>query len=111
GASAAVDVAVVPPRSDAGAHAEIPILVRMNELEPGPDSSPHMHVVGALTILARVTNGPGSLSLRVPSASEVGARFKVSGSTAPSAANSPISVEYRSPKGGTTTHIVRTGSK
>ncbi len=120
GSTTNVTVLVVPPASAAvGADATIPVLVRHFMANPVPDGSHdsstvfspgvHFMTVGALTILSRVTDGSGSISLNVPKASQIDTALLVSGTILPSDLNSPISIEYRSPWGQTITHIVLTG--
>jgi hypothetical protein len=109
-----VNIQVIPPPSaEVGDHAEIPILVRKFEaMLPGPDPNlivpgVHFNALGALTILARVTGGPGSITLNVPGTSLVNSLVLISGAMSPGISNSPISIEYRSPSGHTMTHIVQ----
>jgi hypothetical protein len=112
---------IPPPSAEVGDHAEIPILVRkyqaMLTLEPDATDNPpnlfmqpgvHLNPVGAFTILARVTGGPGSIALTAPRTGLVNSPLSVSGSISPSVPNSPISIEYRPPSGHTIAHIVQT---
>ena len=117
-----VNILVVPPPSaEVGDHAEIPIVVRKFEamlpLESDSTGNPpnlfmlpgvHLNTVGAFTILARMTGGPGSITLTIPRTGQANAPVPVSGSISPGLPNSPISIEYRSPSGHTLTHIVQT---
>jgi hypothetical protein len=122
GESKPVSVEVVPPASaQAGQHAEIPIVVMMQMLM-GPSGNQHgsmasgnpagLHymTVGALSILARVTSGPGAIQLNVSDQGSVNFPLRVSGAITPADAASPITIEYRSPSGKTTTHVVVTNA-
>jgi hypothetical protein len=124
GQTAMTNITVVPPSSAmAGDHAEIPIVVRDVMVMPtlqssgigsafSPNHSPGQHfiTVGALTILARVTGGPGTIGLMVPATVKPDATAAISGAIMPGDPNSPITVEYSSPQDQVTTHIVLTNS-
>lgn len=119
GEKAMVDVRVVPPpTARVGEHAEIPIVVQRlgtdfpytgddpNLIAPGV----HFDALGALTILARVTGGPGKIRLEVPPEGRLDRRVTIFGGVTPGAEGSPVTVEYRSPSGGAFSHVVRTNA-
>lgn len=126
GKSATVAVEVIPPASTTGApgqHAEIPIAVSMEMQMLAPNNplainnpnliapGKHFMAIGAMTVLARVTAGPGKITLSVPpNGGKVNTAVSVGGDIAPSDPNRPISLEYHSPSGKIISHIVRTNA-
>jgi hypothetical protein len=142
GQDAVITVLVTPPpKAQKGQHAEIPVVVRMAkqmlmDTRTIPANTPanitpgvHYMAMGAITILARVTAGPGSVSLNCtqadtdkdhknadtdkdhkdqPCVGHVGDALELSGAVSPESANSPLIIEYRSPKREVTTHVVMT---
>jgi hypothetical protein len=113
-----VNIRVIPPPSaEVGYHAEIPVVVTKLATRfpylPSPDiiaPGTHFETLGALTILARVTGGPASSTLNVPDTALVNTPVPVSGAISPGSANSPITIEYRSPSGQVIVHIVKTNA-
>ena len=82
----------------------------LSDDEPANFMEPYVHVmtVGSLTILARVTNGPGTIHLNAPDQRAVNSALGISGTITPSDAASPITIEYRPPSGQSITRIVQT---
>lgn len=139
GEEADISVHVAPPRGAAsGEFVEIPITVRapmqmfLNTANIDPASFPtmipgvHLMPVGTLTVLARVTSGPGQVSLRcVDSDAEhdwsadrdqrerqcSDERLHIAGDVTPAAADSSVTIEYRGPRGQLVSHVVYTDLK
>jgi hypothetical protein len=142
GAEAEVTVAVTPPEgAKPGQSAQIPIVVRA-PMQMLPDTSlvvantppnftPGVHYmsIGGMTVLARVTAGPGSVSLGCRNAENgadgseqpeweqrkcdyrVGDHLTVGGNVSPAVLSSSLDIEYRSPDGKATTHVVFTDAE
>jgi hypothetical protein len=133
GDEAVVTVLVKPPtKRQAGLHAEIPIVIRMPQqmladtsgipVDTPENFMPGVHymAMGTMTILAKVTEGPGSVSLTCKSAADKRGNsagpcighahhlLEIQGAVSPHSANSSVSIEYRSPAGETTAHVVMT---
>ena len=117
GTQTSVTVNVVPPADiTPGTQVEIPILVTMRHqmmLEANPHShmdpnpfAPGLHtmVVGKLTTVARVVEGPGSILINVPQIAATGTSAQITGKL-PGAPSNQLLIEYRSPS-GTVTHVV-----
>jgi hypothetical protein len=134
GAEADVTVAVTPPEgAKPGQSARIPIVVHA-PMQMLPDASliaantppnftPGVHYmsIGAMTVLARVTAGPGSVSLGCRNAENgadgaehpncdyrVSDHLTIGGNVSPAVLSSSLDIEYRSPDGKATTHVVFT---
>ncbi|KAE8756113.1 hypothetical protein FSO04_30890 [Paraburkholderia madseniana] len=133
GQDAVITVLVTPPaKRRPGQHAELPVVVRMQQqmlTDTGriPKDTPanlipgvHYMALGAITILAKVTAGPGSVDLHCkqkqgddsgqldPCIGHIDRPLAIRGAVSPKSANSPTIVEYRSPSGTVITHLVLT---
>ncbi len=115
-----VTIVVRPPLSaEAGRSVEIPVGVlgskKLAALGIDPAVATSMHtdehpaLIGSLTVLARVVGPPSTVSLGYPSVSLANTAFAVSGTISPAGASSSGMIEYLSPSGQKTTHVVRTG--
>ena len=131
GEEADISVHVSPFHSAPGQTAQIPITVRApmqmipNTTPPAPTSLAagiHFMPVGSMTVLARVTNGPGVVTLGCARGSgqpwdsnhsqrECGCSddgLNIAGSVKPASSGTPVTVEYRSPDGTVFSHVVQT---
>jgi hypothetical protein len=132
GEQADVSVTLTPSsRVSPGYSAQIPIAVRapMQMLANTDPTTPsnfipgiHYMAVGSMTVLARVTSGPGTVSLGCArggpppwssndSHPECGCSdtgLNVAGAVTPATPDSPVTIEYRSPDGSAFSHVVNT---
>jgi hypothetical protein len=123
-----VSVHVMPIHTVPGQSAQIPItvlapmqmLLDTSNIDPRTPSIiyPGLHLmpVGAMSILARITNGPGVVTL---GCSTDGSHSKqdcacsddglnIAGAVNPATSGTPVTVEYRSPNGKVFSHVVQT---
>jgi hypothetical protein len=126
-----ISVQVLPIHGAPGQSIQIPVTVRApmamlpNTTPPAPANlAPGIHFmpVGSLTVLARITNGPGVVTLgcaRGDGQSQGGSSsprecgcaddgLHIAGAVSPVAAGTPVTVEYRSPDGTVFSHVVQT---
>lgn len=138
GEGADVSVHVTPPQGAAsGEFVEIPVTVRVPmQMLPNsanidsasfPTMIPGVHLmpVGTLTVLARVTSGPGQVRLACANRDDEhdlsadrdrgeqhcsDDRLHVAGDVKPAADDSSVTIEYRGPRGQVVSHVVYTDS-
>jgi hypothetical protein len=125
GQTADVVLSVMPPAgAAAGEHAEIPVtvaepMVIPDPRHPGPDAfslllTPNIHWmgIGAVTVLGRVTGGPGQLFLKTHDAHAGEDRDEaprtISGTLVPALPDEPITLEYSGAGGRPIVHVVMT---
>jgi hypothetical protein len=129
GEQADVSVHVMPIHTVLGQSAQIPItvlapmqmLLDTSNIDPRTPSilypGIHLMPVGSMTVLARVTAGPGVVTLGCANGGQQSRRecgcsdngLNISGAVTPATPDSPVTVEYRSPNGKVFSHVVQTG--
>jgi hypothetical protein len=125
GQTADVMLSVMPPAgASAGEHAEIPVTVAEPMVVPDPHHrgtdafslllTPNIHWmgIGAVTVLGRVTGGPGQLLVKAGDPHEREDRDEaprtITGSLVPALPDEPITLEYLGAGGRRIVHVVMT---